>query len=130
MKTLFTDADGIPQFINAMEVAQQNSKRSKLVIQDKYMQAVSLKSLLQSGEYKTEIREWTKLPDDQQTWTTCKTTSREAYVVKRRAEASREGEGKPFGSSTGNDAQEQLRQRHHKTPAEPDPLPNQMLDSL
>ena len=33
MKTLFTDADGIPQFINAMEAVQQKSKREKLVIQ-------------------------------------------------------------------------------------------------
>ena len=43
MKTLFTNADGIPQFINAMEVAQRNSKRAKLVIQDKYMHDVALK---------------------------------------------------------------------------------------
>ena len=32
MKTLFTDADGTPQFINAMEAAQRKSKREKLVI--------------------------------------------------------------------------------------------------
>ena len=53
MKTLFNDADAIPQFINAMEAAQQKSKRAKLNIQDKYMQAVALKSLLKSGEYET-----------------------------------------------------------------------------
>ena len=54
MKTLFIDADGIPQFINAMEAAQQKSKRGKLVIQEEYMHAVALKPLLQSGEYETE----------------------------------------------------------------------------
>ena len=56
MKTLFRDAEGIPQCINAMEAAQQKSKRAKLVICDEYMHAVALKSLPQSGEYETETR--------------------------------------------------------------------------
>ena len=57
MKTLFIDADGTPQFINAMEAAQRKFKREKLVIQDKYMHNVALKLLLQAGEYETETRE-------------------------------------------------------------------------
>ena len=57
MKTLFIDAEGIPHYINAMEAAQRKSKRAKLVITDKYMHAVTLKSLLQSGEYDTEMQE-------------------------------------------------------------------------
>ena len=61
MKTFFSDAEGIPQSINAMEAAQRKSKRAKLVITDEYMHAVELKSLLQSGEYETETREWSKL---------------------------------------------------------------------
>ena len=68
MKTLFSDAEGIPQFINAMEEAQRKYKRAKLVINDKYLHAVALKSLLQSGEYETETREWSKIPEDEQTW--------------------------------------------------------------
>ena len=47
MKTLFTDANGIAQFTNTMEVAQQNYRRAKLFIQDEYMHAVELKLLLQ-----------------------------------------------------------------------------------
>ena len=90
MKTLFTDADGIPQFINAMEAAQRNYEQEKLVIQDKYMHAVALKLLLQSGEYETETRDWSKLSDDKQTWTVWKTTFREVYVAKRQVEAARE----------------------------------------
>ena len=82
MKTLFTDADGILQFINAMEAAQQKYKRTKLEIQDEYMNSVALKLLLKSGEYETETREWLKLPDDQQTWLAWKTTFMEVYVVK------------------------------------------------
>ena len=62
MKTLFSNVKGIPQYINAVEAVQQKSKREKLVIHDKYMHAVALKSLLQPGEYKTETREWSKLP--------------------------------------------------------------------
>ena len=57
MKLLYKDSDGLPQFINAMEAAQRNSKRAKLVINDEYLHAVALKSLLQSGEYETDSRE-------------------------------------------------------------------------
>ena len=56
MKTLFTNANGIPQFINAMEAAQRKSKWGKLVIQDEYMHTVALKLLLQSGDYESETR--------------------------------------------------------------------------
>ena len=50
MKTLFSDAEGIPQFINTMKAEQQKSKRAKLVIYDEYMHTVALKLLLQTGE--------------------------------------------------------------------------------
>ena len=91
MKTLFSDAEGIPQFINTMEAAQQKSKQEKLVMHDEYMHPVALKLLLQSGEYETETREWPKLPDDQKTWTAWKATFQEAYVAKIHFEAAREG---------------------------------------
>ena len=68
MKTLYKDAEGIPQFMNAMEEAQRKSKRAKLIINDNYLHAVALKSLHQSVEYKTETQEWSKLPEDKQTW--------------------------------------------------------------
>ena len=85
MKTLFSYAEGIPRLINAMEEAQRKSKRAKIVINDEYLHAVALKLLLQSGEYETETREWSKLPEDKQTWSEWKTTFRSAYVAKRRA---------------------------------------------
>ena len=67
MKNLFSKTEGIPQFINAMEAVQRKSKLAKLVINDEYLHAVALKSLLQSGEYETETWEWSKLPKDEQT---------------------------------------------------------------
>ena len=82
-----------------MEAAQHKSKRAKLVINNEYLHAVALKSLLQSGEYETETREWLKLPEADQTWDDWKTTFRAAYVAKRRLEAVREGEQKTFGVS-------------------------------
>ena len=63
MKELYKDSDRVPQFINVMKAAQRKSKRAKLVINDEYLHAVALKSLLQSGEYETETREWSKLPE-------------------------------------------------------------------
>ena len=65
MKKLFSNAEGIPHYINRMEAAQRESKRAKLIITDDYMHAVALKSLLQSGEYETEMREWSKLQETQ-----------------------------------------------------------------
>ena len=85
MKKIYKELDGVPQFINAMEAAQRKSKRAKLVINDKYLHAVALKLLLQSGEYETETREWSKLPEADQTWDDWKTMFRAAYVAKRRS---------------------------------------------
>ena len=65
-----------------MEAAQRKSKRAKLVINEEYLHAVALKSLLQFGEYETETREWLKLLEDKQTWAEWKTTFRSAYVAK------------------------------------------------
>ena len=110
-----------------MEAAQQKSKRGKLKIQDKYMHAVVLKLLLKWCENKSETREWLKLLDDQQTWAAWKTAFREAYVEKRRAEAAREGEDKPFGGSAANDAHNQLRRRGSKNSDVPAVLSNQIL---
>ena len=59
-----------------------------------------------------------------------KTTFRETYVVKRRAEAAREGEDKPFGGSSANKAHGQMRQKGNTASALLSPLPNQILDSL
>ena len=100
MKELYKDSDGFPQFINVMEAAQHKPKRAKLVINDEYLNSVALKSLLQSGEYETETREWSKLPEADQSWEDWKTTFRAAYVAKRRLEVVREGEQKPFGGSS------------------------------
>ena len=83
-KTRYKDSDWVPKFINAMEAAQRKSKREKLVINDECLHAVALKSLLKSSEYETETREWSKLPEEEQTWAEWKTTFRAAYVAKRR----------------------------------------------
>ena len=99
MKSLYKYSEGVPQFINAMEAAQRKPKLAKLVINNKYLHAVALKLLLQSGEYETETREWSKLQEDKQTWEDWKTTFRAAYVAKRQSEAAREREQKNFRGS-------------------------------
>ena len=130
MKTLFTNTNVIQEFTNAMEAAQRKSKRSKLVIQDECMHAVVLKLLLKLGECGTKTREWSKLPDDQQTWVAWKTIFQEAYVAKRWAEVAREGEYKPVGGSAVNYTHEQLHRRGHTSSAVPYPLSNQMRNLL
>ena len=61
MKSLYKYLERIPQFINTMDAEQRKSKRAKLVINDDYLHAVALKLLLQSGEYETETRQWSKI---------------------------------------------------------------------
>ena len=98
------------------------------------MHTVALKLLLQSDEYEPETREWSKLLDDQQTWTALKATFREAYVAKRRAEAAQEGEEKPFdgsavfGGSSEKKTNDQLKRQGNTACAGPAPLTNQMID--
>ena len=99
------------------------------------MHAVALKSLLQFGEYKTETWEWSKLPEGEQNWSEWKTTFRDAYIAKRRAEAAREGEEKTFGGSALFGAapeklNKQLRRQYHKKTVGNPQLTNQMLDLL
>ena len=118
-----------------MEAAQRKSKRAKIIIHDEYMRDVALKSLIQSGEYETETRDWSKLPEDEQTWLEWKTTFREAYVAKRRVEAAWEGEEKTFGGSAifgvaPEKSNEQLRRQEHKKTVGTPPLTNQIMDSL
>ena len=50
-------------------------------------------------------------------------------MAKRRAEASREGEDKPFVGSVVNNANEQLCRRGNPASDVSAPLPNHMLDS-
>ena len=128
MKSLYKDSEGVLQFINAMEATQRKSKRAKLIINDEYMHAVALKFLLQSGDYETETREWSKLPEDKQTWTDWKTTFRAAYVAKRRSEADWEGEQKTFGGYAlfGVAPVEKEHIKQEKAPQ----MSHQMLDSL
>ena len=97
-----------------------------LVINDEYLHAVALKLLLQSGEYETETREWSKAD---QTWDDCKTTFRVVYVAKRRSEAVREGEQKPFGGSA-QFGPAPVRNEPDKTESNPPTMSHQMLDSL
>ena len=86
------------------------------------MHAVKLKLLLKSGEYETETREWSKIPEDQKTWTAWKTTFREVYLAKRRAEVAREGEDKPFGGDEADEAHNKLSWQAIKSSAVPAPL--------
>ena len=85
--------------------------------------------LLQSVEYETETQEWSKLPEDNQTWDDWKTTFCAAYVAKRRLEAVREGENKPFeGSAQFGPAP--VGNEPEITESNPPTMSHQMLDSL
>ena len=130
MKTIFTNAEVISQFINLMEAAHQKSKRAKLEIQDECMHDVALKFLIKYCDYETETREWSKIPNDQQTWMAWKTTFRDAYVAKWRDKAVRQGKEKTFGGAVADEAQDQQCFQGNIVPAALEPLSDPMLDSL
>ena len=61
MEKFFSDLKDILQFINTIEAVQDKSKWADLEVLDEYMYAVALKSLLVTGEYEVETREWAQL---------------------------------------------------------------------
>ena len=81
------------------------------------------------GEYETETQEWSKLPEADQTWDDWKTTFRGAYVAKRRSEAVREGEQKPFGGSA-QFVPAPVENEPDKTESNLPTMSHQMLDLL
>ena len=61
MQTFWTEAEGVPQYINRMKAVQKKSVRTPLPVADSVMQAIAFRSILASGEYPDDMREWKKL---------------------------------------------------------------------
>ena len=61
MQTFWTEAEGVPQYINRIEAAQQKSVRTPLPVTDAVMQAIAFRDILASGGYPDNMREWQNL---------------------------------------------------------------------
>ena len=61
MQMFCTKAEGVPQYTNIMEVAQKKSVRNPLPVTEAAIQVIAFRSILASGEYPDNMREWQKL---------------------------------------------------------------------
>ena len=68
MRTFYADAEGIPQYINLMEVAQRKAARGNLPVTDQTMVAIASKSVLAASDFDTATEKWDELPDSAKTW--------------------------------------------------------------
>ena len=68
VQTFCTEAEGVPQYINIMEIAQMKSVSTPLPVTDEIMQVIAFTAILASGEYPNDMREWQMLTPADQKW--------------------------------------------------------------
>ena len=61
MQKFWTEAKGVPQYINRMEATHKKSVRTPLQVTNAVMQSIAFRAILASGEYPDDMREWKKL---------------------------------------------------------------------
>ena len=98
----------MPQYIKRMEASQNKYVRTPLPVTDAVMQAIAFRSILASGEYPEDMREWKKLTPDEQTWGKWKNKFLLFYAAKDLIYKARGGMGQPFG---GQDIAQALPQQ-------------------
>ena len=84
MMTYYTEADGIPEYINMLEEAQRKSSRANLPIADDNLMAIASTAILASGHFPRPTDEWEALPLALRTWTAWKTHYRAAHLARKR----------------------------------------------
>jgi hypothetical protein len=93
MMGYYADAEGIPEYINALEDAQRKLRRAKLPMDDANLLAMASTAVLASQHFPRATDDWEALPDDAKTWTEWKIRYRAAHIAcKRQLLASGGGE--------------------------------------
>jgi hypothetical protein len=84
MLSFYTDADGIPEYINMLEDAQRKLERAKLPMSDKQLLAIVTTSVLASGHFPRLTDDWeAKAPADK-TWPNWKQHYHAAHTARHR----------------------------------------------
>ena len=103
MKGFYADAEGIPQYIIAMEEAQKKAQRAQLPISDAVLLAIANRAMIASNDFPDETREWEGRSAAQKTWADWKSAYKTAYEREQRRMRLREEVGQPFGGTvSGN----------------------------
>lgn len=84
MLSYYTQADGIPEYINMLEEAQRKLARANLPMSDDQLLAIASTSVLASGHFPRPTDEWEALARNNKTWAAWKTHYRAAHIARKR----------------------------------------------
>jgi hypothetical protein len=98
MQLYYSQADGIPQFINMMEDAQKKAKRAGMPIADVELVMMALVAVLAAQHFPREVDDWEGLPTHTRTWTAWKMAFHLAHI-KRQRQILASGGGQPLGGA-------------------------------
>jgi hypothetical protein len=98
MHQYYTQAKGIPQFINMMEDAQKKAKRAGTPIADAELMMMALAAVLAAQHFPREVEDWEGLPPSSRTWTAWKKAFHLAHV-KRQHQILALGGSQPLGGA-------------------------------
>jgi hypothetical protein len=108
MHNYYTQADGVPQYINMLEDAQKKTTRAGMPIADVELVMMASAAVLAAQHFLRKADDWKGLPFASCTWTAWKTTFRLAHMKHQQqifasgGGASRQGSWCDPGSSAGN----------------------------
>ncbi len=98
MQLYYSQANGVPQFINMMEDAQKKAKRAGMPIADVKLVMMALAAVLAAQHFPHEVDDWEGLAASARTCTAWKTAFRLAHV-KRQCQILASGGSQPLGGA-------------------------------
>jgi len=84
MISYYTEAEGIPEYINMMEDAQRKLARANLPMSDDQLVAIASTAVLASNHFPRPTDEWEARPRAEKTWTEWKLHYRAAHLARKR----------------------------------------------
>ena len=84
MMGYYAEAEGIPEYINALEDAQRKLRRANLPMDDANLLAMASTAVLASQHYPRATDDWEALPAINKTWAEWKLRYRAAHIARKR----------------------------------------------
>jgi hypothetical protein len=100
MHNYYTQADGIPQYINMLEDVQKKATQAGMPITNVDLVMMASAAVLVAQHFPREVNNWEGLPSASCTWTAWKTAFRLVHV-KRQKQILALGGGEPLGKAHG-----------------------------
>ncbi len=98
MHQYYSQADGIPQFVNMMEDAQKKAKRAGMPIANVELVMMALAAVLMAQHFSRKLDDWEGLPSSSWTWSAWKTAFCLAHIKCQRQILALGG-GQPLGGA-------------------------------